>query len=194
MSQAFNQAAFEAAFATSLINLASSEKITRAELSTLSRSVMEAVHSTGNIVYVNKLMLVLTPVNKKVAKAFFEHFVGFTFDDAKMEFTVKAKKRYDAALALSNEFLEDPHNNIWSWAERHIEVAKKDFDISQVTEAIKGFEKKAKKNGLTQKDVIKAVLQAGVELETILELMAEMYDVDTEESKIVQFERAKAGE
>ena len=185
MSVAFNKAAFETAFAASMLALAGSEKITKAELMVQSRAIMEATHVTGDIGYVNRLLTILTPVNRKVAKAFFEHFTGFSYDEVHAHFTTKSKKRYDAAAKLANEFLEDPLNNIWSWADRNIEVQKKDFDLAQVTDAIKNFEKKAKKVGLTQKDVIKAVLAAGVELDTLLELMTDVYNVDAEESNIV---------
>lgn len=185
MSAAFNKAAFEAAFATSILALAASEKVSKDELRGLSRTVLEAVHITGDIAYVNRLSVILSPMNKKTARLFFEHFTGFSFDDVRGEFTTKSKKRYDAALKLANEFLEDPMNNIWSWAERHVEVAKKDFDLAQVTAALDTFTKKAKKVGLTQRDVVKAFLAGGVTLDVIMDILVDSYDVDAEESKIV---------
>lgn len=178
MSQAFNRVAFEAAFNESLEAIRNSEQITKRELRALSRTVLEATHATGDILFVNNLVAVLTPVNKKVANLYFKEFTGFTFDEATMRFTKKSKKRYEQAALSSVEFLADPLNNIWSWAERNVEVEKKDFDLEQVTKAFQTFVKKAMKENLTQKDVLKAVLKAGVEADTIIELMGEMYDFD----------------
>lgn len=182
---AFNKAAFEVNFAASMLALAGSEKITKAELMVQSRAILEATHVTGDIAYVNRLLAILTPVNRKVCVKFFEHFAGFSYDDGLASFTKKSKKRYEEAEKLSAEFLEDPLNNVWTWADRNIEVTSKEFDLAQVTQAFNNFVKKAQKVNLTQKDVIKAVLASGVELETILELMQDVYNVDAEETKIV---------
>ncbi|MNL64950.1 hypothetical protein D3C87_1892250 [compost metagenome] len=47
-----------------------------------------------------------------------------------------------------------------------------------MTDAFKAFVKKAQKENLTQKDVLMAVFKGGVELDTVLALMGEMYDVN----------------
>jgi hypothetical protein len=174
----FNREVFLSQFAVSIEALAQSEDVTKRELRTLSRTCLEYVYETGDIGVVNRLMLVLTPVNRKVAQQYFDEFAGFVWDDTNKRFKGKSAKRWDQCVAKGKEFLADPMNNIWSWAERNIEVARKDFDIAQVTDAFKKFVKKAEKNNLTQRDVLKAVLSAGVELDTILDLMGEMYDVE----------------
>ena len=90
----FDKIAFEVAFASALVRLAASEKVTKEDLKTLSRSVLEAWHATGNVSYANKLLAVLSPVNKKTCVVFFRHFSGFSFDEVQGMFTGKSKKRY----------------------------------------------------------------------------------------------------
>lgn len=179
---AFNRATFEAAFAVAIIALASSERTTKEELRVLSRTVLEAVHTTGDIAYVNKLIEVLSPVNKKAARVYFLHFTGFALDEASGLFVSKSKKRYEKAKELSDQFLTDPNNNLWSWAERNIEVQKKDFDIKQVTKAIENFIGTAKKNGLSELDVLRAAFAGGFTPELLIQMLGEVgYEVENKE-------------
>ena len=175
--KAFDKAVFEAAFGIALIALASSEKVTKENLKKLSRTVLEAVHVTGDIGYVNRLIEVLTPVNKKTAIVYFKHFAGFSFDDALGIFTKKSKKRYDEANTLSNEFLEDPLNNIWTWAARNIVVEQRAFTLDVVTNNVKMYLQKAKDSGLSDKDVMRAIIKGGITADCILGIMDELgYD------------------
>lgn len=182
MSKEFDVKAFEAAFAKSIVKLISSERITKAELQTLSRTVLYAVHVTGDIDYCNRLIEVLTPVNKKVAIVYFKHFAGFSFDDALSLFTKKSKKRYEEAHKLAMEFLDDPMNNIWSWAARNIEIEQKEFTLDKVTEGVKQMMKKAGNAGFSQADVMRAIIKAGVEIDTIIACMDSFADVEKEKA------------
>lgn len=190
MAKQFNSAAFKASFIESIDALLQSEQVTKRELQALSRTTLEALHEgdegvKGDIAYINRLIGVLTPVNKKVARLFFREFSGFKFDEVTNTFTVKNKKTYADAANKAMEFMADPHQNIWTWAERNVEVEKKDFDLEQVKKAFAGWVKKAQKENLTQKDVLRAIFSEGVELETIVDIMQDAYNVDPEESKIV---------
>jgi hypothetical protein len=179
MKQGFDKLAFEKALTRALKLLAHSERVTREQLRALSRTVLEAHHATEDVGYINRLIEVLTPINRKVAVKYFEHFGGFHFDDALGRFTKKSKKRYAESDALATAFLEDPLNNIWSWAERNIEIQKKDFELSQVTAAMGTYLKKAKKAGISQTDVLKAVLAAGVEADSVI-AMLDTLDMDAD--------------
>lgn len=178
MRAGFDRAGFDKVFVGSLLRLKRSEIITRQTLMVLSRSVLDALHSTEDIGYVNRLIEVLTPANRKVAVKYFEHFAGFHYDDAMARFTKKSGKRYDESEKLARAFLEDPLNNIWSWAERNIQIEKKDFDLAQVTVYMTGILKKAKKANLSQADVLKAVLAAGVTPDTIIAMLDDLGEPD----------------
>lgn len=185
-----NVAAFNESFNRSLKALKRSEFVTKEELKGLSRSLLGALHNgpeglLGDIGYINRLMGVLTPMNKQACREYFKHFSGFVFSEETYTFVKKHGKMYEATKVLANEFLAEPHNNLWTWAERNIEVKVKEFSLDQAVIFFKSFVKKAEANGLKQKDVVQAILGAGVELDTILEIMTSMYHVDADESKIV---------
>lgn len=180
----FDRIAFENAFNKALSSIGDAERVTKEALKTLSRDVLEAWHATGNVAYANKLLLVLTPVNKKVSVAFFKRFSGYSFDDVQGMFTKKSKKRYEQAHKDCMEALTDPHFNIWTWADRHIEVTPKEFDVSAVTKYMTSTLKKAEGNGLTQVDVIRAIFKAGIEPAAIVEAFNEMAFKDTDGDEV----------
>lgn len=160
---AFDKKVFEKEFKTRIDKLGKAESSVRAELNVLSRGVLEAVHATEQIGYVNQLLAVLTPVNRKAAVVFFKHFAGFHYDDASRLFTKKSKKRYEQAHKNAMEFLENPNNNMFSWAERHIEVEQKPFDqVSFLKAQHKAFVRavqQARDNGIDQKELFTAMFK-----------------------------------
>lgn len=167
----FNKEAFVADFATRIESLRGAERIVKAELLVLSRSVLEALHVTQDIVYVNDLIKALTPVNRKVAILYFQEFSGFQFSQEKQEFTKKDKKIYDEAVAKSNNFLDDPLNNIWSWAARNVEIEAKEFTLERMKKQFESTLKKAKDNQFTELQVIETFMEAGLKMDTLIALM-----------------------
>lgn len=174
MSALFNKQSFERNFSEALERISKAETVTKHELKLVSRTMLEAWHITGNVHYINRLLKVVTPVNKKVLIKFGQHFGGFSFDEVMGEFTHKSKKRYDSAHKLALEFLENPNNNLWTWAERHIEVQQKPFSIENVEKFIKGALTKGQGVGLSQVDILKAVFKAGIEPEAVIQVMDEL--------------------
>lgn len=172
----FIKAEFEKKFASNIAQLVEAEKITKAVLRDLSRDVLEAHHHTEDVRYINEVVAALTPVNKKVAILFFTEFSGFR--EEKGIFTKKDKSKYEKAHAAYVAFMEDPNNNIWSWAEKEIDVAQKEFDINMVTKTIERFNKKANDAGMTQADVLRAVFKAGFDMEALLEVMNEVAGIE----------------
>jgi hypothetical protein len=170
--------AFEASFADAIVKLATSEKVSKETLKTISREVLIVWHQTGHVQYANKLLAVLSPMNKKACVVFFKHFSGYSFDDVAGVFTKKSKKRYDKAHAECMEALDDPHFNVWTWAERHIEVTHKPFDVDSVTKYFTSTLKKALGAGVSQKDVLKAVFKAGVDPDVLIEAFEAMCTLD----------------
>lgn len=171
---AFDKAQYAPVFKKSVAKLASAEKVVKAELLTLSRSVLEALHATEDIGYVNTLIKALTPVNKRVAVLYFKVFTGFSYSEEEQAFTRKDKKAYDAALAKANEFLEDPLNNIWVWAERNVEVEAKPFDINAMKKQFESILKKAKDNQISELTAIETFMEAGLSMDTLIALMGKI--------------------
>lgn len=167
----FDRAEFDVSFSKNLSSLKKAEKATKELVRHMSREVLDAHHETGDVKYVNEFVAVLTPMNRKVAILYFKEFTGHNEMDG--VFGKKNKKGYDEALAKSREFLEDPMNNMWSWAERNVKVEKKAIDYkSKIIKDIQSsMDAEKNENPLDEIDVLEAVLAAGISAATILRLM-----------------------
>lgn len=172
--QAFNRGSFETAFAQALDALGQAESITRRELRDISRNILTAIHCTEDSGFLNRLIAVLTPVNKKVMVSFLRHFSGFHYDERTELFTKKNKPTYEKSAKRAEEFLAEPHNNVWTWAERNIEVKVKPFDLAAITKQFSNILKKADENGINQKEVFKAVLAGGMSIDTMIDMLDEL--------------------
>lgn len=189
---AFDKKIFDKEFNTRLGKLGKAEASVRSELNVLTRGVLEAVHATEQIGYVNQLMAVLTPVNRKASVVFFKHFTGFHYDDETRMFTKKSKKRYEQAHKDAMAFLEDPNNNMFSWAERHIEVEQKPFDQASFLKAQhKAFIRavqQAKDNGIDQKELFFAMFKhekgkPGLDVNALVAVLEAMGEVDVKQDE-----------
>ena len=179
----FNRGQFETAFAAALETLAQAETITRRELRNISRDILTAIHCTEDSAFLNRWIKVLTPINKKVMVAFLVHFSGFHYDDKTEMFTKKNKPYFEKASQLAEEFLSEPHNNVWTWAERNVEVKVKPYDIEALTKQVSNILKKATENGMTQKDVFKAILVGGMSVDTVIDMLEELDVVNVQEEE-----------
>lgn len=186
----FDKNTFERSFNVSVDKIMASEAISKRELRDVSRTVLEAWHATGNVVYANRLLKVLSPMNKKTCIVFFKHFSGFHFDEVMGEFDHKSKKRYETAHLECVKFLEDPTNNVWSWADRNIELQQKPFDISSIEKYMTRAVKQAAGVGLTQVDILKAVFKSGIDPACIIEVMDELGLEFMEQNPTVEREAA----
>ena len=165
-----------------IASLGDAEKITKAALSVLSRDVVEYIMVNDGVEgnnkgsedsqVANRLLDVLTPVNKKVAIAFFSHFIAFMHvTDGGGEFSAfgkKDKKQWESKLDKAKEFLADPHANIWSWADRNIDIAPKPMDFAKLNAAMGQLIKKADKAALGHDNIIRAMLANGISLDELL--------------------------
>lgn len=177
----FDKQAYDATFATNIKDLTKAEKVTKQLVMELSRSVLEATHATVEPRYMNEFIQALSPVNKKVAVMYFTEFSGFRVEGN--TFTKKDKANYEKASDAARLFLEDPHNNMWTWADREVDMKKKDFDISQVTQGMQRFIKKAEEANLSQADVLRAVFKAGWSVDAVMAVMAEIANPKKEEAQ-----------
>ena len=188
----FDKKVFEASLKSGIAKLGKAEKSVREELNVLSRSVLEAIHATENIGYANQILAVLTPMNRKAAVVFFKHFTGFHYDEGTKTFTKKSKKRYDQAHQDTMAFLEDPLNNMFSWADRHIEVEQKPFDPDAFKRGFKAlFDKRmqeARYHGMTQAELFALLFKkeegkVGIDVNAIVGVLESMGEVNVKEEE-----------
>lgn len=170
----FDKDAFGQKYLNGLNKIVESEKITRSVLAWMSRDVIEATHETGDVGFMNRLLGVLTPVNRKVCVLFFKTFTGYSFDDGTGMFTKKSKKRYDKAHAQYAQFMADPLNNIWTWANRNIEVEQKPFNTDTLEKYLKSARAKLNAKGVSDEEILRSVFKAGVSADAVLAIMDEL--------------------
>lgn len=135
--------------------LAKSEKITKVILTELSRTILAYVYETGDVTPTNRLLNVLTPMNKRTAILYFKEFLAYRFDDVKLAFIKKNKKTFDKKQELVNIFLLDEDNNIFTWAEDNVQIEAKPVDWSK---RLTSDFKKAIEDGFSVDDIM-ALLQ-----------------------------------
>lgn len=169
----FDKNQFDAAYKANVEKLAASEKITKDLLRSMSRDVLEAHHATGDVAYINGIIAVLSPMNRKMCILFYKEFSGHLCNEEGV-FGKKDKKRYDEAHKKSFDGLEDPHFNVFSWAERNVEVERKPFTLGKLQQQMGSLVKKANENKISHADIIRALFANGVEVNEFLKVMEHM--------------------
>lgn len=169
----FDKNQFDQSYKANVEKLAASEKISKDLLRSLSREVLEAHHATGDVMYINGIIAVLSPMNRKMCILFFKEFSGHTCNEEGV-FGKKDKKRYADAHKKSFDGLEDPHFNVFSWADRNIEVERKPFTLGKLQQQMGSLVKKAEENKISHADIIRALFANGVEVNEFLKVMEHM--------------------
>ncbi len=157
--------------------IANAEKITRVELAALSRDLLVYVPDTQNIEIVNRLLIILTPVNRRAAILYFGHFLPWEKENdkdgvfqrfGKKMLGEKKLAKKDKAIA---EWLHDEANTIWTWADDNIQMdKKKDFKagiVRAVKQALAGDDK-SETPALDPMDIMAAVFEGGMTLDAML--------------------------
>lgn len=177
MAKAFDKVVFERAFNASLDEVKKSEDVTKRELRTLSRTVLEAHHCTENVGYINQLLGVLSPVNRRGCVEYFKEFSGFKYDDSTKLFSKKDKKNYDEKHKASLLFLEDPLNNLWTWADRHLKMSRTPPTIENFAKYVTNFVNSTQ-GKISHADILKAVFKAGMSAEEVVDALSVFEEVD----------------
>lgn len=160
-----------------IAEIAESEKVTKVKLAQLSRELMVYVMESHDISAANRLIDVLTPVNKRAAIVFLSHFLPWTpeLDDDKnfVRFgkMMKGQKAVDKRRKLILDFIAEKDNTIWTWAKDNVQVEAKPTDFfksvsKSVERALKGNENTPP---LPREEVIKALFAAGMTIDDLLE-------------------------
>lgn len=187
----FNTQAFDKAFPKQIETLKGAEKITRETLRPLSRDVLLAVHATGHIRYMNELIEVLSPLNKRVLIEFFKKYTGYSFDKVQGLFTGKSKKRYDDARIECFKRLEDPNFNAFSWGTQVIERGAAGVSFDAFRKYMASHIIKLKNQGIDDVSILKAVIKGGLSPLAIVELMDSVgYDLTLPEAEQVEMVRS----
>ena len=170
----FDKNQFDQSYKANVEKLAASEKISKDLLRSLSREVLEAHHATGDVAYINGIIAMLSPMNRKVCVLFFKEFSGHLFFEDTKSFGKKDKKRYDDARKKSFDQLEDPLFNVFSWADRNVEVERKPFTLGKLQQQMGSLVKKAEENKISHADIIRAMFANGIEIGEFMKVVEHM--------------------
>lgn len=148
--------------------LANAERITKKVLAELSRDILEYIYLPNedgkvseDISPINRVLAVLTPMNKATAILFFKNFVSWKFDDVAFLFTKKNKKNFEDKLLAVELFLVNEDSNIWTWAANNVTIEPKAIDwTKRLTKDFAG----ALEDGLSFDDIL-AILEAALPVE-----------------------------
>ena len=177
MAKAFDKVVFERDFGTAIDNVKKSEDVTKRELRVLSRTVLEAHHCTENVHYINVLLGVLSPVNRRACVEYFKAFSGFKYDDNVKLFSKKDKPKYDEKHKSALLFLEDPLNNIWVWCDRNLKIEAKEPSLEAFSKYVTNFVNKTQ-GKISHAEILKAVFKAGMTLDEVVDSLAIFDDVE----------------
>lgn len=148
------------------------EKVTKKLLGESSRLVLEYIVLNGSpdVASVNRLLSVLTPMNRATAIRFFSHFLTHKVD-ASAEHVIGGKlageDKINKKVDLVKTFLADPLNDIWTWAKPLADDLAKDTDWGAMIER---NVKTALEKGFDPYDILVACLNGGVKVDTLVEL------------------------
>jgi hypothetical protein len=157
--------------------IANAEKITRAELAALSRELLIYVPDTQDIQFINRLMGVLTPVNRRVAILYFGHFLPWEkendTDGTFLRFGKKmlGEKKLTKRMMAIADWLADENNTIWTWSDENVSIDKKKDFKSGVVRAIKNAlagDEKTDSPALDPMEVMAAIFEGGMTLDAML--------------------------
>lgn len=163
------------------------EKITKKELGLVSREILEYITLNGSpdVATLNRLIAVLTPKNKDVALIFFKEFVPHQLEEGTFTKRHKGEKKLQSYVDKVKEFLDNPDNDIWVWAEANIQVERvpTPFETriaSVVRKSMEGDEAKGLAP-LSVKDVLHAVMTVdGVDIDNVMEAIADLDLIEIE--------------
>ena len=152
------------------------EKMTKKLLGELSRELLAYVYESKDVAIINRLIKVLSPVNKQYAGVFFSHFVGWTYDKETMTFGKQQKKApFTKKSYLVEEFLSNKDGNIWTWSKENIDppVKAKNYGIkiSKLIDKALSDEKE----GIDLREVLFAIVAS--DAVTLGDLMQSLDDV-----------------
>lgn len=175
--------------------IANAEKITRKELGAFSVEALTYVVESHDIDIINRLINILTPMNRKVAILYFGHFLPWEQekdgDEVFQRFgkMMNKQKKVNRRLDLIKEWLSDEKNNIWTWADTNLDLYKVKNWAANITKAVEkalqGEETDAGESpAIDVAHVIAAVMAGGVDIGDMLEACASEEQEEPEEEVV----------
>ena len=160
----------EATIRQRIETIAASEAVTKKELELVATELLQYVPNSGDIGTVNRLIHVLTPVNKQAAIHFFKAHLEWKFDGESNQFTEKYKgqKSLQRASKARTSFFKN-NMTFWKWVEAEVKIEKK------VPDYLKSIERaivKAIKADQSKLDIMRVVVNQ-IDLDSVMAAASE---------------------
>lgn len=171
-----NKAEFVASFDLFVSELAKAEIVTKRELGAMSITLLKGIHGldgmdylAGEDAFVNRLLTVLSPANRKFFVSFFKHFSGYNYAEDLGTFKGKSKSKYLEALAETKLLMAGKHpriaegqpSNLWGWVHACSVDSPVVFDASKIAKFVEKQCKLAVATQHSKLDVLRAVFEGG---------------------------------
>lgn len=167
----------------SIAKLVGIEKESKALIAECAVDCLDSLHDNGQTAVCNKLLLALSPANKKVVFAFFREYSGFIMDKEegmkKKKQPVRAKDgtiekdAYADARISYNEFKEQG-SSLWlwyaAWGKQDKPVATP-LDLNKVSKTVQGFAEKADKQGIKRIALFNAIIGGVFEAQEVADML-----------------------
>jgi len=124
-------------------------------------------------------------MNRKTAVIFFNHFLPHVYDDNQGVFGAKIKgdKKVQEFVSRSAEFLANEENNIWTWADKNIQMEKKPKNYANKIEHLVKKALEDDKEGIDSLTVMEAIVKAGVSVDDVFTAIALLQEMNAQEKQ-----------
>lgn len=168
----FTQIADIAAVRADLDTVRGNENATRKILNQRVPEIAQGVTAGDNVSIANRVIASVAGNRQREMFLFLKAHIPFEYDQDSMKFTKKSKdERYIKTREDNLRAFLESGQTVFGWLTLNTKVEPKEPDyIARVLKAVKG----ALKHDATQTDILRAVFEGGVELETIRNVFAEL--------------------
>lgn len=171
---------------SNIVKMAAHERDTKAMVSENAMDCLEYLHEHGQAAVCNKMLLALSPANKRAVFAFFKEYSGFIMDKEEgmkkkivptraKDGTIDKDRYADSAIAFK-EFKEQG-SNLWLWFAAY---GKKEapeaspLDLNKVAKMAQGWSDKAEKQGIKRLALFNALVGGVFEAQEVADMLAEL--------------------
>lgn len=171
---------------SNIVKMAAVERDAKAQVSDNAMDCLEYLHEHGQSAICNKMLLALSPANKRAVHAFFKEYSGFIMDKEEgmkgkispvraKDGTIEKDRYADSKIAFA-EFKEQG-SNLWMWYAAYGKQEKPEaspLDLNKVAKTVAGFADKAEKQGIKRLALFNALVSGVFEAQEVADMLAEL--------------------
>ena len=172
----FNQIKDIAAVKADLVTVQGNENNTRKLLNKRVPEIVEGVLAGDNISIANQVVRSVVGGRKQEMFLFLKAMLPFEFDSEKRKFLKKTKDAKQIEIKEANfKAFKDSGQTVFGWIDANVKTEKKEPDyLARVEKAVKS----ALKHEKGQKEVARAILEGGLDVDMLIAVLDEVVQDD----------------